>query len=97
VRSLLERLTRALVGRRGKYLVLAIWVVILAAAWGLAGNLTGAEKNDASAYLPGSAESTKALNRSGLFQSPNTFVAVVVFQRQPVLTSADRTKPGCTA
>jgi RND superfamily putative drug exporter len=84
------RVVPALVGRRGKYLVVLVWVVVLAAAFSLAGKLTGAEKNDSTAWLPGSAESTKVLNEEGAFQSPDTFVAVVVFQRLPALTGEDR-------
>ena len=86
------RLVPALVGRRGKYVVLVFWVVVLAAASTLSGKLMGAENNNAAAWLPGAAESTKVLNAESAFQSPNTFIAVVVFQRLPGLTSADRTR-----
>ena len=58
----------------------------------LAGKLTGAEKNDASAWLPASAESTKVLDVQSRFQSPNIFAAVVVYDRQPGLTSVDKAK-----
>ena len=37
-------------GRRSKYVVVAFWVLVVAALGGLAGKLQGAEKNDASAY-----------------------------------------------
>ena len=79
-----------LVGRRGKYLVLLTWLVLLAVAWPLAGKLTGAEKNDSTAWLPGAAESTRVLSAESAIQSPNTSFAVVVFQRDPALTQADR-------
>jgi RND superfamily putative drug exporter len=84
------RIVPALVGRRGKYIVALFWVVVMAMSFSLAGKLTGAEKNDATAWLPGSAESTKILNEEAAFQSPNTFDAIVVFQRLPALTGADR-------
>ena len=45
-------------GRRTKYLVLVFWLIVIAIAGPLAGKLDGREKNDASAYLPASAEST---------------------------------------
>ena len=86
------RLVPALVGRRGKYMVLVVWIVVLAAASTLSGKLMGAENNNASAWLPGAAESTKVLNAESAFLAPNTFVAIVVFQRLPVLTAADRTR-----
>jgi len=82
----------ALAGRHSKYLVLAVWLVILAAAASVSGKLTGIEKNEASSFLPGSAESTKVLNEEGSFRSPNTIVAVVVLQRLPQLTATDRAK-----
>src|SRR6185503_12825877 len=37
-------------GRRSKYVVVAFWILVVAALGGLAGKLQGAEKNDASAY-----------------------------------------------
>src|SRR5205823_11230422 len=58
----------------------------------LAGKLSGAEKNDASSWLPGKAESTQALNKLDAFRSPNTFEAVVVYERSSGLTAADKTK-----
>jgi RND superfamily putative drug exporter len=87
---LTTRVIPALVGRRGKYLVALFWLVVLATSFSLAGKLTGAEKNDATAWLPGSAESTKVLNEESSFQSPNTFAAIIVFQRLPALSAADR-------
>jgi RND superfamily putative drug exporter len=51
--------------------VVAFWILVVAALGGLAGKLQGAEKNDASAYLPSSAESTQELNEQNLFQSKN--------------------------
>ncbi len=79
-------------GRRGKWLVLVFWLVVVAVAGPLAGKLMGAEQNNASAYLPGGAESTKVLDAQGAFENPNTLVAVIVYQRSHGLTAADRTK-----
>ncbi len=52
----------------------------------------GAEQNNATAYLPGGAESTKVLNAQSAFQNANTLVAVIVYQRSQGLTAADREK-----
>jgi RND superfamily putative drug exporter len=82
----------ALVGKRGKFIVLIFWLVIVAAAGPLAGKLMGSEQNNATAYLPGSAESTKVLAEQGAFQDPNTLVAVIVYQRAQGLSAADRAK-----
>ena len=45
------------------------WVIVIALTGSLAGKLMGAEKNDASAYLPASAESTQALKLQDHFTS----------------------------
>ena len=62
------------------------------AAAPLAGKLMDAEKNDAKSWLPGSAESTKALEKQAAFQSPNTFLTVVVYEDNGGITAADRAK-----
>ena len=84
--------TRIIVGRRTKWLVLLFWFVVVAALGPLAGKLSGVEKNDAKSWLPGNAESTKVLDVQRAFQSPNTFQAVVVYERRSGLTAADRAK-----
>jgi RND superfamily putative drug exporter len=79
-------------GRRTKWAVLVFWLIVVAVAGPLAGKLTGAEKNDASAWLPAKAESTKVLDLYSRFQSPNIFTGVVVYDRPSGLTGADRAK-----
>jgi putative drug exporter of the RND superfamily len=84
-------------GRRGKWVVLVLWIVILAVAGSLAGKLTGAEKNDAQSWLPPQAQSTKVLALQSRFQSPNVYSAVVVYDRPSGLTAADRAKAASDA
>jgi len=84
-------------GRRAKWAVLVFWLIIVAVAGPLAGKLTGAEKNDSSAWLPAKAESTKVLDLQSRFQSPNIFTGVVVYARPSGLTSADRAKASADA
>ncbi|MGD0602853.1 MAG: MMPL family transporter [Streptosporangiaceae bacterium] len=79
-------------GRRTKWAVVVFWLIIVAVIGPLAGKLTGAEKNDASAWLPAAAESTKVLDVQSRFQSPNIFAAVLVYDRPSGLTSADKAK-----
>src|ERR1700739_3945909 len=92
---------RALVGfpggRRGKWVVVVLWIVILAVAGSLAGKLTGAEKNDAQSWLPAQAQSTKVLALQSRFQPPNVYSAVVVYDRPSGLTAADRAKAASDA
>jgi len=79
-------------GRRTKWAVLVFWLIIVALLGSLAGKLNGAEKNDASSWLPPAAESTKVLDVQSRFQSPNVFAAVLVYDRPSGVTSADKAK-----
>jgi putative drug exporter of the RND superfamily len=81
-----------LTGRRTKWVVLAVWIVTFVILGMFAGKLTGAEKNDAKSWLPGSAESTKVLDRQAAFQSPNTFTTVLVYEDTNGISAADRAK-----
>ncbi|TDD27700.1 hypothetical protein E1287_34140 [Actinomadura sp. KC06] len=80
-------------GRRGKWVVLAVWIVLLAVAMPLAGKLTGAQSNESSAWLPADAESTRVVELSERFVPADTFPAVVIYHRDgAALTAADRAK-----
>src|SRR6266487_4599657 len=93
----LSRVAAIPAGSWTKWLVVGFWVVVVAVAYPLAGKLTGAEKNDASSWLPASAESVKVLDVQQRFQSPNTFSGVVVYDRAAGLTAADRAKAAADA
>jgi putative drug exporter of the RND superfamily len=84
--------TSLITGRRSKFLVLVFWLLLAFAAGPLAGKLTGAQKNDAASWLPGSAESTKVLQIQQSFQSPNALPAVIVYERPDGVTPDDRSK-----
>jgi putative drug exporter of the RND superfamily len=58
------------------------------------GKLQGAEKNDASSYLPSSAESTQEMNEQDLFQSKNLNPALVVYLRSTGVTAAGPAQGG---
>jgi len=96
-RSGVSRLIAFVCGRRTKYLVVVFWILVVAALGGLAGKLQGAEKNDASSYLPASAESTQELNEQNLFQSKNLNPALVVYVRDSGVTAADLQKADADA
>jgi putative drug exporter of the RND superfamily len=91
------RLIGFITGRKTKYVVVVFWLVLVAVTGSLAGKLQGAEKNDASAYLPSSAESTQELNEQDLFQSQNLNPAVVVYVRPSGITPADVRKADADA
>ncbi|HTP15520.1 MAG TPA: MMPL family transporter [Streptosporangiaceae bacterium] len=84
-------------GKRTKYLVVVFWLIVVALVGSLAGKLQGAEKNDASSYLPASAESTQELNLQARFVSRNLNPAVVVYQRRSGITVADLRKAAADA
>ena len=80
-------------GRRGKWVVLALWVIALVALAPLAQKLTDAEKNDSASWLPGKAESTQVLRLQKDFE-PESAPAVVIYTRPGGLTPADLSRIG---
>ncbi|MGW2346577.1 MMPL family transporter [Streptomyces sp. NPDC001661] len=78
-------------GRRSKWLVLLLWLVVIIGTAPLAQKLTDAQDNDAQSWLPGSAESTQVLDLSKDFR-PETIPAVVIYAREGGLTVADRAR-----
>jgi putative drug exporter of the RND superfamily len=84
-------------GRWTKWVVVGFWLVVLVVAFPLSGKLTGAEKNDAKAWLPANAESTKVLDVQSRIQSPNILPGVIVYERASGLTAADRAKAAADA
>jgi RND superfamily putative drug exporter len=95
--SKVSAIIRLPAGRRTKWAVLVFWLIVVAVIGPLAGKLTSAEKNDASAWLPAAAESTKVLDIQSQFQSPNIYAAVVVYERPSGLTGADKAKAAADA
>ncbi len=78
-----------LTGRYSKWFVLVFWVVALMVAAPFAGKLTDVQDNQASSWLPASAESTKALDRLDAFQDQNDIPTVLVYERKAGLTDQD--------
>ena len=76
-------------GRVSKWVIVAFWLVVAGLAFGPSGSLTGAQKNDASSWLPGGAESTKVIEAASAFQSENEAPAVIVYERASGVTPAD--------
>ncbi|MGA8247251.1 MAG: MMPL family transporter [Nocardioides sp.] len=78
-----------LTGRVTKWLVLGFWVLIVMVAGPLAGKLSNVQDNQASSWLPASAESTKALEKLAPFQNQNDIPTVLVYEKKSGLTKAD--------
>ncbi|XVV17131.1 MMPL family transporter [Actinoplanes sp. CA-131856] len=83
---------RFICGRRSKWIVLALWIVILVLTAPLAGKLGSVEKNDNSAWLPGGAESTQVIEESRAFQPDDIAPAIVIYERPGGVTPSDLSK-----
>ena len=77
-------------GRRTKFGVIAVWLVVLFAIGPLAGKFEDAQENDPADYLPANAESVKTLDRLDGFPWDDEADAITVFHRDGGLTAEDR-------
>src|SRR5215207_3002767 len=79
---------------RRKWIVFGLWLAIIIASIGLdlPGKFADAEKNESSSFLPGDAESTKALAATEELQGAEQAPMVVVYRRDGGLTAADRAR-----
>jgi putative drug exporter of the RND superfamily len=79
-------------GRLAKWLVALGWLVVVVAIIGgnLPGKFADAEKNESTSFLPGDAESTKALQVTERLQNGEKAATVIVYRRDGGLTAADR-------
>jgi RND superfamily putative drug exporter len=80
-------------GRRAKWLVFAVWFVAIFIAAGpanLPAKFEDAENNEATSYLPESAESTHALTATEELQKGEIAPAVIIYRNESGLTAADR-------
>jgi RND superfamily putative drug exporter len=85
-------IARKITGKRMKWAVLGLWVVLVFALGPLAGKLGGVENNEAAAWLPNGAESTQVLKLQEQFRDTETSVAVVIYERPSGITAADQAK-----
>ena len=76
--------------RMGKWIVLAVWVLVVAAVFQAAEKFEDAQKNEASSFLPGDTESTRVLDVLDEFGSADIADAVIVFSREAGLTAQDK-------
>ena len=78
------------VGRRRRWLVFGVALVLIAVAAPLGTKFQNAQQNDPSAFLPAGAESVRSLDQQRRFPSGAETPAVTVFHRDGGLTAADR-------
>ena len=77
-------------GRRSKFAIVGVWLVVLFAIGPLAGKFEDAQENDPADYLPADAESVQAIEELEEFPSGDIAEAITVFSRSEGLTSEDR-------
>src|SRR5215212_8711969 len=89
----MARLLTLPAGRRSKFLVAAVFIVMSAVVGGLfAGKFEDAQKNETVSFLPGKAESVKSLKAVKRYPGGELAPAVIVYERKGGLTKADRTR-----
>jgi putative drug exporter of the RND superfamily len=79
-------------GRRAKWVVFGVWFLAIFIAAGpaeLPAKFEDAENNEATSYLPGDAESTKALAATEELQNGELAPAVIIYRRDSELKPAD--------
>src|SRR5689334_12650077 len=77
-------------GRRSKYVVLIVAFLFFAGLASQAGKFEGVQKNESSSWLPGDAESLRALEAQKKLPGGELAPAVIVFERKSGLTDQDR-------
>jgi putative drug exporter of the RND superfamily len=83
-------LARLVTHPRAKFIIIGIWVVLFAGCGAFAGQLSKVQENDVSAWLPGDAESTRAIDATGKFFPPDQVPTVVIYHRDGGITAADK-------
>ena len=79
-------------GRRAKFTIAAVWLLLIGVFSGakLPAKFAAAEKNESTSFLPGDAESTKALAATKRLQGGELAPMVAIFRRAGGLTAADQ-------
>jgi len=89
----MSKLAGLVTGRRTKWVVLVVWIVIAGAMAPLGSKLADVTDDQTQSFLPKSAESTKVLERlDDDFPDGQTINGLVVYERPGGLTAADKAK-----
>ena len=89
--GLIARLATIPAGRRTKWLVILLWIVILALVTPFATQLGDVETNDGSVFLPSNAESVEVNELLERFENGDTSPATIVYERPGGLEGDDLT------
>ncbi|MEA2373511.1 MAG: putative drug exporter of the superfamily [Solirubrobacteraceae bacterium] len=86
----MSRLFGVAASRPGKWVLALVWLLAAAMAGSVSSRFQAAQKNDPASYLPGSAESSRALTRITRISGGDVITpAVIVFHRAAGLIHAD--------
>ena len=77
-------------GRRAKWVVFVVFLLVSIPIAALSGKFEQAQKNESSSFLPGKAESIKALKAIERYPGGELAPAVIVYERRGGLTGADK-------
>src|SRR5215210_4603021 len=87
----MARLLTLPAGRRAKFVVAAVFIVVSGIVGGLfSGKFEQAQENETASFLPGKAESVKSLEAVKRYPGGELAPAVIVYERKGGLTAADR-------
>ena len=78
-----------LTGRTTKWMVLVFWLIAFGVGGTFGSKLMDVQNNEASSWLPASAESTRALERLTPFYDPDTIPTVVAYEKKGGLSPED--------
>ena len=87
-----SRLIELIAGRRTKWIVLAVWLVIAAVSMPLAAKLNGVTTNDQRSSLPSGSQSARLVDQQARFPAVAVLPALVVYQRPGGLTASDKAR-----
>lgn len=91
--TIASRYAAFVAGRRSKWVVLVLWLLLMGIGGSLAAGLADVQDNDPETWLPSSAQSTKAVQLAEQhFADKDSSTAVIVYAREGGLTQADLTK-----
>ncbi|GGS60961.1 membrane protein [Planobispora rosea] len=84
----MRSVSAAVCGRRGKWVVLVVWLLLAAGAGMLGGRLEEVQSNDPASFLPSGAESTVVQEAQRRSAAGNQVPAIVVYEGRPVAEAA---------
>ncbi|MEW2485550.1 MMPL family transporter [Streptomyces sp. NPDC048411] len=87
-----DRLLKSPGGRKGKWLTLITWLIIVVASVPLAGQLSEIAKDELTIELPRGAESTDVAGLADRFADGKISLGIVVYVRDSGLTAEDKAK-----